>query len=384
MRALPTISLQSDTVITICPERAKLNYLSESAPKPPKNHLIMTLTLEDIARLTGCSRSTVSRVINGDANVSESTRQKVKKVIAELNFQPNLAARGLASGQTHILGLIVPLSVTSIFSDPFYPQLIQSVSKTSSQRDYSIMLWLASPEFERRTIHQVLYNGLIDGVIVSAMPLNDSIIQSLAKSNLPFATIGRNPNDDKTCFIDVDNYNGAREAVDHLYKMGRRRIATIAGPGNVIVGFDRLRGYKDAILEHGLEYDPDLVVEGDFSDAGGYIAALKLINKHPDGIFATSDVMAVAAIRALVEAGLKVPEDVAIVGFDDISLASRSVPALTTIRQPIELMGASVVNMLIDLIEHPSTATRSLVLPTELVIRSSCGEDLVKETRQAA
>jgi len=343
----------------------------------------MTLTLEDIARLSGCSRSTVSRVINGDANVSASTRQKVKKVITELNFQPNLAARGLASGQTHILGLIVPLSVTSIFSDPFYPQLIQSVSKTSSQRDYSIMLWLASPEFERRTIHQVLYNGLIDGVIVSSMSLNDSMIPTLAESNLPFVTVGRNPNDDKTCFIDVDNYNGAREAVDHLYKMGRRRIATIAGPGNVIVGFDRLRGYKDAILEHGLEYDPELVVEGDFSDAGGYIAALKLINKNPDGIFATSDVMAVAAIRALGEAGLKVPEDVAIIGFDDISLASRSIPALTTVRQPIELMGASVVNMLIDLIEHPSTATRSLVLPTELVIRSSCGEDLVKEIRQA-
>jgi LacI family transcriptional regulator len=339
----------------------------------------MTLTLEDIAHLSGCSRSTVSRVINGDENVSESTRQKVKKVITELNFQPNLAARSLASGQTHILGLIVPVSVTSIFSDPFYPLLIQSVSKTSSQRDYSIMLWLASPEFERRTIHQILYNGLIDGVIVSAMPLNDSIIQSLATSNLPFVTIGRNPNDDKTCFIDVDNYTGARNAVDHLYKMGRRRIATIAGPGNVIVGLDRLRGYKDAILEHGLEYDPELVVEGDFSDAGGYTATQKLINKNPDGIFAASDVMAVAAIRALAEAGLKVPEDVAIIGYDDITLASRSVPALTTIRQPIDLMGSSVVNMLIDLIEHPSTATRSLVLPTELIIRSSCGEDLVRE-----
>jgi LacI family transcriptional regulator len=342
-------------------------------PPPPKT---MTLTLEDIARLAETSRSTVSRVINGDVNVSVATRQRVKKVITDLNFQPNLAARGLASGQTHILGLIIPLGVSSIFSDPFYPQLIQSISMRCSQRDYSIMLWLAAPEFERRTIHQVLYNGLIDGVIGASMSLTDPIIQSLAESNLPFVAIGRNPYDEKTCFIDVDNYNGARVAIDYLYKMGRRRIATIAGPSDVIVGFDRLRGYRDALAEHGLEFDSELVVVGDFSDAGGYAAMQKLIDKKPDAVFATSDIMAVAAMRALVEAGYKVPEDVAIIGFDDITLAARSIPALTTVRQPIELMGAQAVNMVIDLIEHPTTATRSLILPTELVIRSSCGEDL--------
>ncbi len=144
----------------------------------------MPLTLEDIARIASCSRSTVSRVINGDVNVSAATRQSVNKVIQELNFQPNLAARSLASGQTHVLGLIIPLGVASIFSDPFYPLLIQSISTTCNQRDYSIMLWLAAPEFERRTIHQVLYTGLIDGVIVSAMSLIDPVIQSLAESNL--------------------------------------------------------------------------------------------------------------------------------------------------------------------------------------------------------
>lgn len=339
----------------------------------------MTLTLEDIARLAGTSRSTVSRVINGDVNVSVATRQRVKKVINELNFQPNLAARGLASGQTHILGLIVPMNVGSIFSDPFYPLLIQNISTTCTQRDYSIMLWLAAPEFERRTIHQVLYNGLIDGVIVSSMSLNDPIIQSLAESNLPFVAVGRNPNDDKTCYVDVDNFNGARAAVNHLYKLGRRRIATIAGPRDVIVGVDRLRGYQAALTENGLDYDPDLVVEGNFSDEGGYAAMQSLMPRKPDAVFATSDVMAVAAIRALQEAGYRVPEDVAVIGFDDISLASRSIPALTTVRQPIDMVGAGVVNMLIDMIEHPTSETHTMVLPTELIIRSSCGAELVKE-----
>jgi len=338
----------------------------------------MTLTLEDIARIAGCSRSTVSRVINGDVNVSVSTRQRVKKVITELNFQPNLAARGLASGQTHILGLIIPLGVVSLFTDPFYPQLIQSISSACSQRDYSIMLWLATPEFERRMIHQILFNGLIDGVIVASMSLNDSIIQSLAESKLPFVAVGRNPNDETTCYVDVDNYNGARMAIEYLYKMGRRRIATIAGPSDVIVGVDRLRGYKAALAELGLPYDPSLVVTSDFSDESGYAAMQKLIEYKPDAVFANSDVMAVAAIRALHDAGFSVPEDVAIVGFDDITLAARSTPPLTTVRQPIDLIGAGVVNMLIDLIEHPATAQRSLVLPTELIIRSSCGEDLLK------
>jgi LacI family transcriptional regulator len=338
----------------------------------------MTLTLEDIARLANCSRSTVSRVINGDPNVSVATRQRVKKVITELNFQPNLAARSLASGQTHILGLIVPLSVSSIFSDPFYPLLIQSISATCSQRDYSIMLWLAAPEFERRTIHQVLYNGLIDGVIVSAMSLNDPIIQSLAESKLPFVAVGRNPNDDTTCFVDVDNFNGAREAVNHLYKLGRRRIATIAGPSDVIVGVDRLRGYRAALKENNLPYDPELVTVGNFSDSGGYAAMQTLILKKPDAVFATSDVMAIAAIRALQEAGYRVPEDVAIVGFDDITLASRTIPPLTTVRQPIDLVGAGVVNMVVNMIEHPASPPQSLVLPTELVIRSSCGAELEK------
>jgi DNA-binding LacI/PurR family transcriptional regulator len=210
------------------------------------------------------------------------------------------------------------------------------------------------------------------------MSLEDPIIQSLAESNLPFVAVGRNPYDDKTCYVDVDNYNGARAAVAHLYKMGRRRIGTIAGPSDVIVGVDRLRGYCDGLKEHGLEYDPELVTVGNFSDAGGYAAMQELMLKKPDAVFATSDIMAVAAIRALQEAGYRVPEDVAIIGFDDITLASRTIPPLTTIRQPIDLVGAGVVNMLVDMIEHPSTATRNVVLPTELVIRSSCGEDQVK------
>jgi LacI family transcriptional regulator len=333
----------------------------------------MRLTLEDIARIAGCSRSTVSRVINGDVNVSIETRQKVEQVIIEMNFQPNAAARGLASGQTHILGLIVPMSVNSIFSDPFYPILMQSISSTCNQKEYSIMLWLAEPEFERRMINQILNNGLLDGVIVSSLSLTDPIVNYLKENRLPYVSIGRNPMDDSGNFVDVDNYSGAFKAINHLAGLGRKRIATITGPMNVIVGVDRLQGYRDALKANGLPFDPELVVESDFSDSGGYSAMQQLLPVKPDAVFAMSDVMAAAAIRVLMESGLKVPEDVAIVGFDNIPLASRTIPALTTISQPITLMGAGVVNILLDQIEHPSHQPRHIILPTELIVRSSCG-----------
>jgi LacI family transcriptional regulator len=336
----------------------------------------MKLTLEDIARISGYSRSTVSRVVNGDENVSLDTREKVEQVIAEMNFQPNLAARSLATGQTHILGLIVPMTVNSIFSDPFYPILIQSISSTCNQKDYSIMLWLAEPEMERRMITRVLNNGLLDGVIVSALSLTDPIVQSLKENRLPYVSIGRHPLDDEGNYVDVDNYNGALKAINHLAALGRKRIATITGPMNVIVGVDRLRGYKDALTANGLPYDPDLVVEGDFSDSGGYAAMKKLLPHKPDAVFATSDVMAVAAVRVLIEANLKIPEDVAVIGFDDIPLASRTIPALTTISQPIVEMGMSVVELLIDKITHPSRPARQVIMPTHLVLRASCGSEV--------
>lgn len=332
----------------------------------------MSLTLEDIARMSGVSRSTVSRVINGNSNVNELTRQKVLALVHNIGFQPNLAARGLAVGRTRIIGLVIPTGLTAIFSDPYFPLVIQGVAAACNAHDYSVMLWLAEPEYERKTINQVFNTGFIDGVIVSSMLIDDPLIERLAESQQPFITIGRHPSNDHLNFVDVDNRLGAYQGVSYILHTGRRRVAMISGPRNMIACQDRLQGYQDALRERGLHTQPELVVDGEFSDITGYLAMKQLLPHRPDAVFVSSDAMAFAAMRAIQEAGLCIPEDIAVVGFDDIPTAATSTPPLTTVRQPIQRTGSVATEMLIERIEHPETKPCRIVLPTELVIRSSC------------
>ncbi len=332
----------------------------------------MPLTLEDIARISGFSRSTVSRVVNSDPNVGERTRKRVQEVIQALSFQPNMAARGLAAGKTRVLGLVIPVGISSIFSDPYFPLVIQGVSSACNLRGYSIMLWLAEPQFERKTISQIIYNGLIDGVIVLSMLTDDPLIDRLSESNLPFMTIGRHPTNQKINYVDVENRSGAYQGVSYAIETGHRRVACIGGPRNTISGQDRYQGYLEALRDHGRPVLPELIVEGDYSDAGGYQAMTRLLPSKPDAVFAASDAMALAAMRAIQEAGLRVPEDIAIIGFDDIPSAAISKPPLTTVRQPIVQTGKIVAETLIDRIEHPDPEPHRILLPVELVIRASC------------
>ena len=332
----------------------------------------MPLTLEDIAKFSGVSRSTVSRVINGDKKVSPETREKVMEVISKINFQPNLAARGLAAGKTNVLGMVIPAGVARIFSDPYFPILIQGVSAACNALDYTVMLWLAEPEYERRTINQILHSGLVDGVIVSSMLMDDPIIQSLASSKMPFILIGRHPSLDVN-YLDTDNFSGAQAATDHLLRLGHKRVGTITGPENMIPSYDRLQGYREALHNRNVPFLPELVQEGDFSEQSGYACMQNLIARRVDAVFAASDAMAYGAIRAIRESGLNIPGDIAVVGFDDLPGSANTNPPLTSVRQPIYRLGYHGTETLVDIIQHPESQPRHVILPTELVIRETCG-----------
>lgn len=332
----------------------------------------MPITLEDIARMSGVSRSTVSRVINGHYHVSQDTRARVEDIIRSVGFQPNLAARSLAAGRTRVLGLVIPTAVTAIFTDPYFPLVIQGASYACNALDYSIMLWLAEPEYERRTIGRILHNGIVDGVIVSSMLVDDPLLARLSESKQPFVTIGRHPIDESINYIDVDNRSGAQQAVTHILRTGHRRVGVINGPEGTFHSWERFQGCKDAMRQRGLQLLPELVAQGDFSDASGYHAMKQLLPHRPDAVFVASDAMAFGCMRAIQDADLRIPQDIAVVGFDDIPAAAISKPPLTTVRQPIQRMGSLAAEILIDMIEHPSPQPRHLVLPTELVIRSSC------------
>jgi LacI family transcriptional regulator len=256
-------------------------------------------TLEEIARLSQVSRSTVSRVINNDPHVSEVTRARVMAEVRRLGYQPNAVARSLAAGRTHIIGLLVPGGITTAFSDPFFPVFTQAMASTCNACDYSVMLWLTEPEYERRMVAQILGNGLHDGLIVSTIHLPDEITDALVGTALPFVLIGQHLREVGAHYVDVENYQGAQEMTLHLLRLGYQKIAHISGPLDTLCAQHRRKGFLDVMRARGHAVDPGLIVGGDFTEGSGYYAMLDLLPARPDAVFAGNDLMALGALRAL-------------------------------------------------------------------------------------
>lgn len=329
-------------------------------------------TIKEIAKIAGVSRSTVSRVINHNPNVSNRTRDKVQTIIDEMGYQPNPVARSLISGRTRVIGLVIPMAVSSLFADPFFSLISQGISSTCTANNYTLMLWLIEPDYEKRANANILNNRLIDGIIVSSNVINDPLIEGLIARNVPLLQIGRN-NCPTVSSVDADNIHGAMIAVQYLAKIGRKQIATVTGPMNQFSARDRLSGFERALKENNLDYIEKGVVYGDFTEESGYEQTKILLGRMKfDGMFIASDMMAFGAIQAIHEAGFSIPEDIAVISFDDIPAAARHKPALTTIRQPINQLGAIAAQTLIDQLDHNGAASpRRIILPTELILRET-------------
>ncbi len=361
-------------------------------------------TIQDIARLAGVSKTTVSRVLNHKPDVDPATRERILQIIEEQNFVPSIAASGLASGRRSLIGMLIPSWIW-----PLIPELMRGVTEVVEQTPYELVLYSFNESDLKKdrseVINRVLATQLTAGLLAVFPGEASQDLTRLYKQGFPVVIID-DQREQTTPWVRADNVTGAYIAVRHLIDLGHRRIAHIAGPPEYLVSHDRYQGYRQALHEAGITFDLDLVLEGDFMPPSGRVSAGKFfelpIEKRPTAIFAATDQMAYGVLAAAEEYGLSVPGDVALVGFDDDAPSAHVRPPLTTIRQPNLEMGQQGIKLLLSMLDAPgspehgkwTSATAEgipgktdqgarfaevqptrIQLPTNLVVRASCGAD---------
>lgn len=331
----------------------------------------MTPTLADIAQRAGVSIMTASRALNGRSGVAESTRERVVGIARELGYVANVSARGLVGGRMNILGMVVPDLATQ-----YTGEVVAGAGQAANDLGFDLLLYTTSSDLGRERERSVLLtNGLADGIL-AVLPQNpENILGALSKSGMPVVIVDHRGSSTNLPAIGVENYNGARLAVEHLVQLGHRRIGFLAGAAGVECSSERLRGYREGLINAGLAFEDALVRPGEFRQPNGFRATTELLalERPPTAIFAANDLSAFGAIEAIKERGLRVPDDVSVIGFDDIPMASQIYPALTTVRQPLNQMGASAVNLLVSMISGLNPVSKRVSLPTELIVRASTG-----------
>jgi len=326
------------------------------------------VTLAEVALAASVSPMTASRAINNRSGVSRQTREHVLRVAADLGYVVNRAAQKLSGGKSHIIGVIA-----SDLENPFISALIAGTSEATWKAGYETLIY-SHVEREKRPSGSVIQTlrQISDGVI-AILPLEFGYLGELTSINIPVITIDHRGEHAEFPSVAANSYDGARTAVKHLLSLGHRRIAYISGDERLASARDRRQAYIDTMAQFGPEPDPALMVTGDFTQNRGFQATkeLLLLSNPPTAIFAANDLSAFGAIAAIKEIGLRVPDDISVLGFDDIPAAAQFYPALTTVRQPLHQMSQSAVNILLALIAGIAPASPQVTLPTELVIRAS-------------
>lgn len=326
-------------------------------------------TLDEVARRAGVSRAAASRAINNTVHVSPATRSAVERAVRELGYVPNVTAQALARQKVGAVVLAASHDNPDLLGDPFIGQVIVGVTTALESTELDLKLLLCHPEKGHDRVQRMLRRPRADGVMVIALRGDDPLQRMVEESGLPAVYGGRPLHGDPDWFVDVDNRGGGRTAAEHLVRLGRRRIATIAGPVDSHAAAARLEGVTDALSVAGL--DPTLVEHADFTRQGGSSAMARLLERHPDvdAVTVASDNMAVGALHTLAQHGRRVPEDVAVVGFDDLPIAELAQPSLTTVQQPIRSLGYEMARILLAVVDGETPS--SLLLPTRLVVRGS-------------
>ncbi|THV40927.1 LacI family DNA-binding transcriptional regulator [Glycomyces buryatensis] len=331
-------------------------------------------TLDTVARHAGVGRGTVSRVINGSPKVAEDTRAAVLAAIAELGYVPNQAARTLVTQRTDTVALVVTESQEWLWSEPFFAGVLRGITEQLAEENMRLMLTFAPRDGNRSDLEAYLMGHHVDGVMMVSSHGGDPLPERLEDAGVPIVLCGLPVGLRPVAYVDCDNRSGARQAVEYLAEKGHQRIGIISGPQDMAVGVDRLNGYRDGLRGHRLPVEENLVsyAEG-FDEASGIKAARQLFDTagELDAVFAASDPLAIATLRVARERGITVPDDLALIGFDDSPLAEVSEPPLTTVHQPTETMGREMARLLCGRVRGEEDGPLVTILGTRIIVRES-------------
>lgn len=327
-------------------------------------------TIYDVAHEAGVSYSTVSRTLTGFEFVKPSTREKVLRAAEKLGYVPNQQARSLAGGRSNLIGVLVPG-----LGNSYIGEILRGVDEALAESDYNLILYTTHRHNSKESHYAAtIMNSGVDGLLLVVPLISTSYLDTLHDQNFPYVVIDQLDKSPKGSFVSATNWQGAYELTQYLLELGHQRIGFISGLAGLNSTGERLAGFAAALSDHNLPLQEEIILDGSFSEQGGYAATQKMLAlaDPPTAIFAANDLSAFGAIEAIREHGLHVPEDISLVGFDDIPQASLIYPKLTTVRQPLDQMGREAVNILLQQIAHPERAKREVTLATEVIIRDSC------------
>jgi DNA-binding LacI/PurR family transcriptional regulator len=334
-------------------------------------------TARDVAELAGVSRTTVSFVLNevSGMRISDETRQRVLDAAQQLRYHPDATARHMVTGRTDVIGFVLRQSSDQVFADQFLPQVLNGLSHAATAQGYHVLIEAIPPEDESDAYVRLIRERHVDGIVLSGPRFDDEELLRFQAEGWPLVLMGQLPNT-SLMFVDIDNIGGAATATQHLIALGHRRIATITNAKSTYTAAaDRLAGYQQALKTAGIAYSDTLVEYGDFTHQSGQAAMTKLLQQtpRPTAVFVASDTVALGALQAIRASGLRVPDDIALVGFDDVPFAELVDPPLTTVRLPAYGLGWGAADLLIRAINRDDIQQPAILLESELIVRQSCG-----------
>jgi DNA-binding LacI/PurR family transcriptional regulator len=336
----------------------------------------MAITIKDVAQRAKVAPSTVSRVIADSPRISEATKLKVNKAMEELGYHPNLNARSLASQSTQTLGLVMPSSGDVVFQNPFFPTVLQGISEGAHEKNYA--LHMTTGKSDKETLEAVIHmvqGKRVDGMILLNSKVEDKVISYLKGIEFPFVVIGKPYKDvEEITHVDNDNFRAMKEATEFLIELGHQQIAFIGGSLDLVVTVDRLLGYERALRNAGIDLKNEYIIHEEFLREGGQegVAELMSLDQPPTAIVVTDDFMALGVLNKLDELGVRVPEDISIVSFNNVLLAEMARPPLTSVDINIFDLGYQASRNLIQMVEDHKEPTKRIIISHQLVERFSC------------